>query len=91
MYVQVGNGGTEKLSLGFVIVFSFLFPRNSNQLYYPPQLLRRVEAQLPEYHAKTLISIWAVRGSDYVGIFHWNKQAIKEATQLEINGNYSVS
>lgn len=54
------------------MVFSFLFPRNSNQLYHPLHLLRRVEAQLPEYHAKPLISIWAVRGSDYVGIFHWN-------------------
>lgn len=91
MYVQVGNSGTEKLSLRFAMVFRFLFPRNSNQLHHPLHLLRRVEAQLPNYHAKPLISIWPVKDSDYVDIFQWNKQGIKETTQLEINGNYSVS
>lgn len=91
MYIQVGNGGTEKLRLRSKMVFLFPFPSKSNQLYHPLHLLRTVGAQLPEYHAKTLISIWPVKGSDNVGIFHWHKQAIKDTTQCEINENYSVS
>lgn len=36
-----------------------------------------MEAQLPEYHAKPLISIWPVKGSDNVGIFSLEQTGYK--------------